>query len=49
MAALHEACGREVLLVTSGAEEFLGEAAPAQIDADEPRLPDLGSEYEEAA
>jgi hypothetical protein len=49
VAALHEACGREVLVVTSGAEEFLGEAAPAQIDADEPKMPGIGDEYDEAA
>lgn len=48
VAALHEACGREVLLVTSGYEEFMGEAAPAEVDADQPGL-GLGAEYEEAA
>lgn len=49
VAALHEACGREVLLVTSGAEEFMEEAGPAQIDADQPKFPDIGEEYAEAA
>lgn len=44
IAALHEACGREVLLVTAGHEAFMGEAAPAAIDADQPRL-DVGAEY----
>lgn len=47
--ALHEACGREVLIVTSGAEEYLGEAAPAEIDADQPKFPNIGEEYDEAA
>jgi len=49
IAALHEACGREVLIVTSGAEEFAGEAGPAVIDADAPRIPGIGDEYHEAA
>lgn len=49
VAALHEACGREVLLVTSGHEAFMGEAAPAEIDADQPKFENLGAEYEEAA
>lgn len=49
VAALHEACGREVLVVTSGAEEYLGEAGPAEIDADQPKFPDIGEEYAEAA
>lgn len=49
VAALHEACGREVLIVTSGAEEYLGEAAPAEIDADQPKFPNIGEEYDEAA
>lgn len=46
VAQLHEACGREVLIVTSGAEEFMGEAGAAKIDADSPKFPDLGQEYE---
>jgi hypothetical protein len=46
--ALHEACGREVLLVTSGEEEFQGEEAPAEIAKDQPEL-GIGAEYEEAA
>lgn len=49
VAALHEACGREVLLVTSGAEEFLGEAKPAEIDRDQPELHGIGEEYATAA
>jgi hypothetical protein len=49
VAALHEACGREVLVVTSGAEEFMGEAGPAKIDAQEPKIPGIGDEYDEAA
>lgn len=49
VAALHEACGREVLVVTSGAEEFLGEQGKAQIDADQPKFPNIGEEYDEAA
>jgi hypothetical protein len=48
VAALHEACGREVLVVTSGEEEFQGEAAPAEITKDQPEL-GIGAEYEEAA
>ena len=49
VAALHEACGREVLIVTSGAEEFLGEESPAEIDADQPGIPGIGDEYDQAA
>lgn len=48
VAALHEACGREVLIVTSGEEEFQGEEAPAEITKDQPEL-GIGAEYEEAA
>ena len=48
VAALHEACGREVLLVTSGYEEFMGEEAPAEVTKDQPEL-GIGAEYEEAA
>jgi hypothetical protein len=49
VSALHEACGREVLLVTSGYEEFSGQGADAEIEADQPNFPELGAEYEEAA
>lgn len=49
VAALHEACGKEVLIVTSGAEEYLGEAGGAIIDADQPGIPGIGDEYDEAA
>jgi hypothetical protein len=49
VAALHEACGREVLVVTSGAEEFMGEASGPTIDADQPGIPGIGDEYDEAA
>lgn len=49
VAALHEVCGREVLLVASGEEEFQGQAADAQIDADQLAFPNLGEEYDEAA
>jgi hypothetical protein len=49
VSALHEACGREVLIVTSGAEEFQGEAGGPVIDADNPKFPNLGDEYAEAA
>jgi hypothetical protein len=49
VAALHEACGREVLIVTSGAEEFMGQAADPEIDADSPKLPNIGEEYQDAA
>lgn len=49
VAALHEACGSEVLVVTSGFEDVAGEAAPAEIDADQPGIPGIGDEYDEAA
>ena len=49
VAALHEACGREVLLVTSGAEDFMDEGGGPEIDADQPKFPNLGEEYDEAA
>lgn len=49
VASLHEACGREVLVVTSGAEEFLGQAADAAIDKDQPEMRGIGEEYDEAA
>jgi hypothetical protein len=49
VAALHEACGRAVLIVTTGAEEFAGEASPPVIDADQPGLSGIGAEYDEAA
>lgn len=49
VAALHEACGREVLIVTSGYDEVSGEAGPAEIDADQPGIPGIGDEYDEAA
>lgn len=39
--ALHKACGKEVLIVTSGAEDFLGEGGEAEIDADQPHFPNL--------
>lgn len=48
VAQLHEACGREVLIVTSGVEEYLGEQAAAVIDADQPGIPGIGDEYDEA-
>jgi hypothetical protein len=49
VAALHEACGREVLIVTSGEEEFSGQRGDAEIDADQPQFPNIGEEYDEAA
>lgn len=49
VASLHEACGREVLLVTSGAEDFMEEGGPPKIDADQPPIPGIGEEYDEAA
>lgn len=42
--SLHEACGREVLIVTSGAEEFNQEGGPAEIDADQPKFPNLDAD-----
>lgn len=48
VAALHEACGRAVLVVTTGAEEFSGEKGPAEVEADQPDL-GIGAEYAEAA
>lgn len=47
VAALHEACGREVLIVCSGEEEFAGEAGEAEIQKDQPEL-GIGAEYVEA-
>jgi hypothetical protein len=49
VAALHEACGREVLVVTSGYEEVSGERDEAKVDADQPELTGIGDEYDEAA
>lgn len=49
VAALHEACGLEVLIITSGFDEVSGEAGPAEIDADQPGIPGIGDEYDEAA
>ena len=49
VAALHEACGKEVLIVTSGAEEFMEEAGGPAIDSDQPNLRGIGDEYDEAA
>jgi hypothetical protein len=49
IAALHEACGLEVLIVTSGFGEVSGEGGPAVIDADQPGIPGIGDEYDEAA
>lgn len=49
VAQLHEACGREVLLVASGAENFEGEAGPPEIDPDQKPLKGIGDEYDEAA
>lgn len=46
VAALHEACGKEVLIVCTGDEELLGEAAPAEIDADQRDLYNVGAEYD---
>ena len=44
---LHKACGKEVLIVTSGAEEFLGEGGPAEVDADQPHFPNLDRDGDE--
>lgn len=49
VAALHEACGREVLIVTSGYDDVAGESGPAKIAADQPGIPGIGDEYDEAA
>ncbi|MDR2858433.1 MAG: hypothetical protein LBV50_11390 [Novosphingobium sp.] len=43
---LHNACGREVLIVTSGADEFTERHSDPDIDADQPDFPNLGSEYD---
>ena len=48
VASLHEACGLEVLIVTSGFDEVSGEAGPAEIDADQPGIPGIGDEYDES-
>ena len=44
--ALHKAVGKEVLIVTSGAEDFLGEGGEAEIDADQPNFPNLDRDNE---
>ena len=44
---LHRACGKEVLIVTSGAEDFLGEGGEAEIDADQPVFPALDAASDE--
>lgn len=49
VASLHDACGREVLIVTSGAEDFMGQGGDAEIDADQPEIPGVGQEYRDAA
>ena len=49
VAALHETCGREVLLVTSGAEKFMEEKGAPIIDADQPNFRGIGDEYDEVA
>lgn len=49
VAALHEACGREVLVVTSGAEDFMEQRADAVIDPDQRPIRGIGDEYDEAA
>lgn len=49
VAQLHEACGQDVLLVATGAEDFTGEKAPAEIDPDQRPLRGIGDEYDEAA
>lgn len=48
VAALHEACGREVLIITSGAEEFDGQAGDPEVDADQPAFPALDADAAEA-
>lgn len=47
VAQLHEACGREVLLVASGYEDVEGERGEFVADADQPNFPNLGSEYDD--
>jgi hypothetical protein len=42
--SLHEACGQEVLVVTSGFDLFKGEAKPPEIEPDQPEL-GIGEEY----
>ena len=44
--ALHLACGREVLLVASGIEEFSAEAGPPDVNPDQPIM-DMGGEYDD--
>lgn len=49
VAQLHEACGQEVLLVATGAEDFSGQRGDAAINADQGKLRGIGDEYGEAA
>ena len=41
---LHNACGKEVLIVTSGSEQFDQEGGPAEIEPDAPEFPGLDAE-----
>lgn len=47
VAYLHEACGRDVVIVMPATEEFMGERAQAKVDPDQPAIPGIGEEYDE--
>lgn len=49
VAQLHEACGQDVLLVATGADDFTGERGGPDIDPDQKPLHGIGDEYDEAA
>lgn len=49
VAQLHEACGQDVLLVATGADDFTGERDGPEIDPDQRKLRGIGDEYGEAA
>lgn len=49
VSALHEACGKEVLIVTSGVDDHMGEGGPAEIDVDQPVFENLDAAEEELA
>ena len=49
VAQLHEACGQDVLLVATGAEDFNGQRGDPEIDPDQRPLRGIGDEYDEAA
>ena len=49
VAQLHEACGQDVLIVATGADDFGGQRGEPAIDPDQRPLHGIGDEYDEAA